>query len=161
MYTEQKKRSISMANLVIVKTIQGHWLVWVKSAIYRESSLAKQKFIVAFSSVQQTVKCIKVNNCCDKPCASCTTRHLRGMNGLRWVILACGMSFQTSWITRHNCTMVSGGWSRVLVWQSLGSLVDARWGTGRWVRWPGQCIGCIWSTEVLCESDWETKGVVP
>ena len=41
----------------------------------------------------------------DKPCAYCTTLHLRGMNGIRWVILACGMSSLNSWVTKHNCTM--------------------------------------------------------
>ena len=34
-------------------------------------------------------------------------------------------------------------------------------GTGRWVRWLGQSMNCIWSREVLCEADWESKGVVP
>ena len=50
------------------------------------------------------------NNGCDKPRGPCTTRHLRGMNGLRWAILACVMASQASWIIRRNCTMVSGGW---------------------------------------------------
>ena len=145
----------------IVKTTQRNCLVWVKSAICRESLFAKQKFIVAFCSVLWTVKCSKVNYGCYKPYASCTTWHQLGMNGLGWVILVCGMSSQTSWITRHNYTMVSwGGWCE-LIWQSVRSLADARWGTGRWVCWPGQCMDCIWSTEVLCEADWERKGTVP
>ena len=111
-----------------------------------ESSFAKQKFIMTFCSVQRTAKCSKVNHGCDKPCVLCTTRHLRGMNVLRWVILACGMSSQISWITRHNCTLVSAGGSRdLIIWQSLRSLADARRVTGRWVRWPGQCMDCIWS----------------
>ena len=50
---------------------------------------------------------------------------------------ACGMSSQTSWITRHNCTLVSGGGSRGLIGQSVRYLTDARLGTGRWLRWPG------------------------
>ena len=78
-----------------------------------------------------------------------------------WVIIACGMSSQTSWITRHNCTMVCGGGPRDLIWQSVRSLVHARWGTGRWVCWPGHCMHCIWSSDVLCESHWERKGAVP
>ena len=76
-YTEQQKKctSILKGNLIIVKTTQSNCLVWVKSAN------------------------------CDKPCASCTTRHHLGMNGLRWVILVCWMSSQISWITRFNCSM--------------------------------------------------------
>ena len=77
------------------------------------------------------------------------------MNGLRKVILACGMSSQT-WIT-----MVVGGGSRDPIWQSVRSLADTRWGTGWWVRSPGQCVDCIWPTEFLCEADWERKGVEP
>ena len=30
-------------------------------------------------------------------------------------------------------------WVTYLIWQSVMSLPDARWGTGRWVCWPGQC----------------------
>ena len=84
-YTEQKKKrtSTSMGNLIIVRTAQRNYLVWVKSAICCESSFVKQKLIAAFCCVQQTGKCNRVNNGCDKPCASCTTRHLRSMNGLR------------------------------------------------------------------------------
>ena len=33
------------------------------------------------------------------------------LNGPRWVIIACGMSSQTSSFTRHSCNMVSGGGS--------------------------------------------------
>ena len=51
---------------MIIKTAQTNCLVWVKLATCRESSIAKQKFIVAFCSVQQTVKCSKVNDGCDK-----------------------------------------------------------------------------------------------
>ena len=126
MYTEQNKKrpSISTRNSMIVKTAQRNCLVWVESAICRESSFAKQKCIVSFCSVQRTVKCSKANNGCDKPCASCTTLHLRGMNGLRWFILVRGMSSQTSWITRHNCTMVPGGGSRDLIWRSPSPMLD-------------------------------------
>ena len=149
-YWQKKKcTSGSTGNSITMKTIQTNCLVWIKLAICQESSFAKQTFIVAFCSVQQTIKCSKVNNGCDKPCSSGTTRHLQGMNGLRWVILACGMSSQTSWITRYNCTMVSGGGLRDLIWQSMRSLTDDWWGTGWWVRWPGQCMDYIWSTEVL------------
>ena len=108
---------------MIVKTALKNCVV---SAICHKSPFAKQKLIMAFCSVQQTVKCSKVNDGCDKPCASCTTLHLYGMNELRGVILVCGMSSHTSWITRHNCTMVSGGASRDLIWQSVRSLADAR-----------------------------------
>ena len=143
-----------------MKTAQINWLVWIKSVMCVESSFAKQNFNVAFCSVKQTVKCDKVSNGCDKPCAPCTTLHRRGMNGLRWVILVCGMSSQTSWIARLHYTMVSGCGSRDLIWQSVKSLDDALWGTGRWVRWPGQCMNWIRSRKVLCEADWERKGVV-
>ena len=44
--------------------------------------------------------------------------HLRGTNGLRRVIPACGMSSQTTWITKHDCTMDSGVGSRGLIWQT-------------------------------------------
>ena len=44
------------------KTAPRNCLVWVESAICQESSFAKQKFIEAFCSVHQTVKCSKVNN---------------------------------------------------------------------------------------------------
>ena len=149
-----------MGNLTNMNASHRKCSLWVKSAICRESSFAKQKFIEAFCSVQQAVKCSKVNNGCDIPCASCTTLHLRGRNGLRWVIHACEMSSQTSWITRHNCTMVSGGGLRDLIWQSVRSFAD-RCGAGRRVRWPGQCMDGIWCNEVLCEADWEMKGIVP
>ena len=48
-YTEQKNKHtpISTGNLIIVKNAQRNCLVWVKSAICRESSFAKQDFIVA------------------------------------------------------------------------------------------------------------------
>ena len=121
MYTERKKETPINFNgeySLIVKTTQRNCLVWVKSAICRESSFGKQKFIVAFCTVLRTIKYSNVNNFCDKPCASFTTRHLRCMDGLRRVILACGMSPHTSWITRHNCTMVSRSGSRDLIWQS-------------------------------------------
>ena len=71
----------------------------------------------------------------------CTTLHLLDMNGRRWVIHAYGMTSQISCITRYNCTMVSGGGSRDLIWQSVRSIADARWGTGQWV--PGQ--GGVWT----------------
>ena len=103
-------------------TAQGNSWVGVKWEICRESSFAKQKFIVVFFSVQQTVKHSKVNNCCDKLCASCTSLHLLDMNGLRWVILACGISSQTSWFTRHSWTMVSGGGSVTSSGNQWGSL---------------------------------------
>ena len=77
---------------------------------------------MAFCIVQQTVKCSKVNNGCDNPYALCTTLYLHGINGLRGVILARGMSYQTSWITRHKHTMVCGGGSRDLIWQSVDPL---------------------------------------
>ena len=133
-YTEQKKKCtlISTGNFIILQTAQRSCSVWVKWAIARESSFVTQKFIVAFYSVQQTVKCIKVNDGCDKPCAPCTTRYPRGINGLSWLIRACGISSQSSWITRHNCALVSG--SRELIWQSVRFLTEARWGTGRWLR---------------------------
>ena len=70
-------------------------------------------------------------------------------------------SSQTSWITRHNCTMVSRGGSRDLILQSVRSLADARPCTGQWVPWSGQCMDCIWSKEVLFEADWDRKGCVP
>ena len=44
---------------------------------------------------------------------------------------------------------------------SVRSLTVAWWGTGWWVPWPGQCINCMWSREVLCEADWEKKSIVP
>ena len=48
-------------------------MVWVESAACRESSILK-KFIVAFYSVQQTIKMYgKVNTMSDTPCATCTT----------------------------------------------------------------------------------------
>ena len=137
------------------------FLARIKSATCRESSTTKQKFIVAVCPVHQTVKCSKVKNGCDKPSASCTTRHVRDRNGLRKLILTWGMSSKTSWVTRHNCTMVSGGGSRELIWESVRCLAKARRGTRRWVRRPGQCIHCFWYREVLCEADWERKGVVP
>ena len=143
-WTKKKRTLIWTGNLIIAKTTQRYCLVWVKSATCRKSSIAKQKFIVVVCSVQQTVKCSKVNNCCGKPCASCATLHVRDMNGLRWVLLARGMSSPTSWVTRHNCTTVSGGWSRDFIWQSVRSLANARWVTGRGERWPGQCIPCVW-----------------
>ena len=109
-WTKKKRISISMGNLIIVKTAPRNCLVWVKSEICYQSSFANQKFIVAFCSVlqniKQTIKCSKFNGGCDKPCASCTSLHLSGMNRLRWVILACGMSSHTSWITAYNCTLV-------------------------------------------------------
>ena len=120
-WTKKKRTSISAGNLISVKTVQWNCLVWVKSAICHESSFATQKFIVTFCPVQKAVKCSKVNNLYDKPCASCTTLHLCDMNGIRWVILTSGMSIQTSWITSHNCTMVCGGGSRDLIWQSVRS----------------------------------------
>ena len=133
-YTEQKKETHTDSNAEFndSRNCPKIFLVWIKSTICRESSFDKQKFIVAFALAADP--CSKVNNGCDKPCDSCTTLYLRGMNGLRWVALACGMSSQTSWITRHNCTMASGGGSRDFSWQSARSLVDARWGTGWWVR---------------------------
>ena len=70
------------------------------------------------------------------------------------------MSSQTSWIIRHNCTMVCGGGSLDLIWQSVKSLGCVRWGIGRWKCWPGQCMDCIWSEEVLCEVDWKRKCVI-
>ena len=70
------------------------------------------------------------------------------------------MSSQTSWIIRHNCTMVCGGGSLDLIWQSVKSLGCVRWGIGRWICWPGQCMDCIWSEEVLCEVDWKRKCVI-
>ena len=42
-----------------------------------------------------------------------------------------------------------------------GSLADDRWGIGRWVCWPGQCMDCICPREVPCETVWERKCVVP
>ena len=63
---------------------------------------------MAFWTVHQTVQNSKVNNGCDKPCASCTTLHFRDIYGLRRVILVCEMSSQTSLVSRHNCIMVSG-----------------------------------------------------
>ena len=141
-WRKEKRTPISTLNSIIVKTSQRNCLVWVKSVICH------------FSSVQQTIKYSKVNNGFDKLCASCN-------HGLRWVILACGMSPHTAWITWHNCTMVSDCGSRDLIWQSVRSLADAWWGTGWWACWPGQCMDCMWSSDVLCEADWERKCVVP
>ena len=133
-----------------MKTAPRNCLIWFKSAICRESSCAKKKFIVAFCSLQQTIECCKVNNGCDKSCASCTTLHLRGMNGLRWVILACGMSSQTSWITRHNCSMVSGGGSCDLIWQSVRSLANVRFDGVQDIEYTGQ--GSVWTAFDLWKS---------
>ena len=91
--------------------------------------------------MQWTVKCSKVNNGCDKLCASCTTRYLRGMNGLRWVILAIEMSSQTTWITRLSCTMIL----------EVGhvTLSDNRWGPSPMIdgvqdgEYAGQ--GSVWT----------------
>ena len=66
-WTKKKRTLLSTGNLIIVKTAQRNCLVWVKLATCCESSFAQQKFIVAFCSVQQTVKCSQVNNGCDKP----------------------------------------------------------------------------------------------
>ena len=44
--------------------------------------------------------------------------------------------------------MVSGSGSRDLIWQSVRSFADARWCTGWWVPWVGQCMDCVWSKEV-------------
>ena len=77
--------------------------------------------------------------------------HVRGKNGIRWVNLACMMSSQSSWITKHICTMVCGCESRDLIWQSVWSPTDTRWGVGRCVFWPGQRMNCIWRREVLCK----------
>ena len=107
-------------------------MAWVETAICRESLFAKQKFIVAFCSVRQTVKCSTVNNGCTKPCALCTTLDLCGMGGIRWVIFDCVMSSQTSRITTHNRTTLWGGGSRDLIWRSVRFRPGARWGAG-WV----------------------------
>ena len=86
-----------------VKTAQRNWLLGVKAANFLSCIfICPPKFIVSFCSLQWTVKGSKVNNGCHKQCASCTSLHLHCMNGIRWVILARGMSSQTSWITRHN-----------------------------------------------------------
>ena len=86
------------------KNYTENCLVWFNSSTSRESSIVKQKFIVAFWSVQQTVKCSNVNT---KLCAPCTILHLRDMNGLRWIILAGGCHSKPIGLpARHNCTMV-------------------------------------------------------
>ena len=57
-------------------------------------------------------------------------------------------------------TGITAPWFLV-TWPYLAiSEVPRRWDTGRWVRWPGQCMDCIWSKEVPCEADWDRKGVV-
>ena len=108
--------------------------------------------------MQWTVKCSKVNNGCDQPCASCTIRHLRGTNGLRWVICACGMSSQSSWITRHNCTMVSGGGPRDLFRAIIE--VPRRWSVG--CRTVSTLASAVYVLHLiygsLCEAEWERMG---
>ena len=89
-----------MGNIGIEKTVQRNYLIWVESAICRESSCAKQKFIVSFCSVQQTVKCSKVNNGCDKPCVSYNIRHVRGM-----MTSSNGNIFR---VTGHLCVEFTG-----------------------------------------------------
>ena len=78
---EKKCTSISTGNLIIEKTTRRNSSVWIKSVISPESPFAKQKFIVAFCSVQQPVKCSKVNNGCDKPCASWASYQIRNIAG--------------------------------------------------------------------------------
>ena len=130
---------------------QRYCLIWAKSAICRESSFVKQRLIVVFCSVQQSVKwrrSIMVATYC---VPHALLLHFRGMNGIRWVTLACGMLSQTSWITRHNCTMACWGGSSDLIWQSVRFLAGVEWGAGRWVCLLGYCMDCIWS-KYLCKS---------
>ena len=134
---------MSTGNLIIVKTTQRNCLMWVISATCCGSSITKQNFLVAFCSVQRTVTCKKVNNGCEKPR---TSMH---NSTFPWHY----------WIIRHNYTMLSGSGWRDLIWRAMRSLADVRWGTRRWVRWSGQCMDFIWSREVLCGADWETKGL--
>ena len=68
-WTNVKRTPISKVNLIKSENCPKKLFCMVKSTMYRELSFAKQKFIVAFCSAQQTVKCSKVNKCCDKPCA--------------------------------------------------------------------------------------------
>ena len=75
LYWTQEETHISFnGNFIGLKTGHRNYLVWVKSVMCRELSFTKQMFSMAFCYVQQTVKYSKV------------------------------MSFQTSWIIRHNCT---------------------------------------------------------
>ena len=95
-------------------------LVWVDSAICRDSSFAKQKFIMASCSVQQIVTCSKVNNGCDKPCfmhSSASPWHeWDQMNySCLWDV------YPNSKITRDNCPKGCGGGSRDLI-------SDDKWG---------------------------------
>ena len=74
------------------------------------------------------------------------------MHGLRWVILAYRMSSQTSWRTiptRHNCTMVSGGGSRDLIWQSVTPLADRKQ-DGEYA-----CQGNVWTAFDLGNLVWD------
>ena len=87
---------------------------WI--ANYHESSFAKLKSIMAF-------KWSKVNNGCDKPCASFTSLDRHDMNGIRWVILAYGLSSHT-WIARQNCNTVCG---RGVTWPYLAIREVSRW----------------------------------
>ena len=48
---KKKRKSSLTGNLIIVKTDQRNCLAWVQSAIYPESSFAKQKSILAFRFV--------------------------------------------------------------------------------------------------------------
>ena len=118
-------------------------LPWVESAICRDHHLLNKSLFWYFALC---FKCSNVSDSWDKPCASCTTLHLRDMNGIELVIITCRMPSQTSWITRHNCSSVCG--DRSLIWRSVRSRADIRWGTGRWVCWQGN----IWTTFDLLKS---------
>ena len=91
---------------------------------------------------------------CDKQCASCTTLHLRGMNGIRWVILGYypkppGLPGITApWFVEVGQVILSGnqwGPSPMLAGMQNGEYTDQ---SSVWTAFD-------LSGEVLCEADWE------
>ena len=72
-----KNRTIIITgNLIIIKLPKESVWYGLNQRIVLNHPLPNNIF-VAFCSVQETVKCSKVNNGCDKPCASCTTQYVR------------------------------------------------------------------------------------
>ena len=155
-YTDYKRNSHQLQR-ESVKTTWRNCLVWVESTICCESAFAEQNVLWHFAPFRILLSAARSITNEQAVCLmhySASPWHEWGQmsNSCRWDAIPNQ--------ARHNGTTVCGDGSRDLIRRAVSSRSDTRWGTRRWVCWPGQCMNYLWPRNVLCESYWARKGVV-